>query len=107
MQNPLIALDKIESLLTLWYGDRKNSAGYYSACKIILRELYAVSMNENLSSYIKDKLRQLDWYVNAMFGVDTDNGYGFDNHLEHARRAIISLSGDLGFGVHIHKKATG
>ncbi len=98
MNDPIIALKKIDSLLVLWSKNLELSPSYFAACKSILTDLFSKHEDEQLSGYTGEKLANLNWHINAMFGADIDNGKSFSDHLSFALGECDSLRSVHCFG---------
>jgi len=101
MNNPIKALDKLESIILKWKENTEVSPMYFASSKIILQELNELAEEKpekyNLY-YTSEKVESLKWSLNSMFGCDTDNGHDFEQHQLWVLENIQSLKSSLCFG---------
>ncbi len=98
MNDPIIAINKIDSLLSEWNNNRELSAAYFAASKAILSELNDVAEENKLTGYTHEKLGNVNFHINAMFGCDIDNGHDFSAHYSWALGDIGNLTTAQCFG---------
>lgn len=98
MNEPLIAIKKLESIILLWCEQDKMSPAYFAASKAIIKDLELIASERGLTSYTSEKLTSLIWHIDAMFGSDIDNGHAFSDHKSWALGEISTLGGQLCFG---------
>ena len=98
MNDPLIAMKKLEMLLLAWNEQDPMATAYFAACKVIVCDLETTASESNRSGYTREKLTKLNWSIDAMFGADMDNGHGFASHKSWAIGEISSLCSNLCFG---------
>ncbi|MDH5324387.1 MAG: hypothetical protein OEZ68_21615 [Gammaproteobacteria bacterium] len=95
MNEPLVAIGKIKNLLKEC-GNEIDAANF-AAVKTIILELTSVE-NDRYGQYTWEKLTNLNWHINAMFGADIDNGRSYSDHISWALGEISSLESKLCFG---------
>ncbi len=102
MNDPLLALDKIEEIITAareW--DFSAQVGAYAAAMVLVTDLEAYvedEDNEDVRSrgYVSEKVTFLRWHVGAMFGMDTDNGHDGNKHFRDALGMISIIRPNVG-----------
>lgn len=92
MNDPKIALKKIDSLLTSWSQNQDLEAAYYSSIKILLSDISSFCSRHEITGYAEEKLSTANWHIDAMFGADVDNNHDFSTHLSGALGCISVLS---------------
>ena len=98
------ANQKIHSLLDeLETTDTRFRYGLFATIKVIVLDLYRQAeywKDESGFDYgcTKEKLEELDWHIDAMFGMRDADGHSVSDHHSWAIRAIDNATGDLCLG---------
>ena len=95
MNNYLIKLDKIESILLEWKDNSDMSYSYFSAIRIILSDIKEnLKDDEDIKGIdnVEYIIHQLIWHLNSMIGCDEDNGKSFETHCIWALGKVSALT---------------
>ena len=84
MNEPTVAADKLESLISKAGRKRKLKSGDYAACKVILADLIAWVKESEKDVNGHMKLTGVNQYLDSMFGADIDNGHSINQLVSFA-----------------------
>jgi len=99
MNDPKIALKKIEQLLSSWNQNPEMAAAHYAAIKEIICQIDGFCGQNEVSDYTHENISKARFHINAMFGADIDNGHDFSSHYSWALGSISILGDDLCLGL--------
>lgn len=90
MNEPIIALNRIDQLLAEWRDGKESPAAAYAATKAII-----FSLKEQVQAlglpYALAKLSDINWHLDAMFAADSDQGRSQSEHRTDAMGSISVL----------------
>ncbi|MBQ4848340.1 hypothetical protein [Pseudoalteromonas sp. MMG005] len=77
MQSVRSKLAGIDETLSKWKEDKTSGEVYH---ELIKSELSRILNDKEFPGHLKLKLKELTWHINAMLGIEDDNGHGFEQH---------------------------
>lgn len=77
MNDHILALEKVQSLVSLASKAGEILSGDYAACRVILMDLIAKTDEIEKLTHCHSYLTSARFHIDGMFGADIDNGHPF------------------------------